>query len=189
VNPAATLELTRELGPGERLLWSGQPRTGIRLTAGDAFHIPFSLFWAGFVCFWEYSVIQHGGPVFFLLWGIPFVVMGLYLIAGRFFVDAYRRRRTFYGLTDSRILIASGFFTRAVTGLDLGKLAQLEIRERSDGSGTISFGPYIGSMPEWMAGSWPGAGKQLPPRFEMIESARTVYNCIREAQRASAVGA
>lgn len=152
MSPAATLELTRELGPGERLLWSGQPRSGIRLTAGDAFLIPFSLCWAGFACFWEYSVIQHAAPVFFRLWGIPFVLLGVYLMAGRFFADAYRRRRTFYGLTDSRILIASGVFTRTVTGLDLGKIAQLEIRERSDGSGTISFGPSIGSVPEWMAG-------------------------------------
>ena len=34
--------LSAELGPGERLVWSGKPRGGIRLRAQDAFLIPFS---------------------------------------------------------------------------------------------------------------------------------------------------
>lgn len=37
--------LSAELGPGERLVWSGKPRGGIRLRAQDAFLIPFSLLW------------------------------------------------------------------------------------------------------------------------------------------------
>ena len=183
MNATATLEVTRELASGERLLWSGQPRRGVRLTAADAFLIPFSLLWGGFAIFWEYSVFQSNTPFFFRLWGIPFVLMGLYLILGRFFVDASRRSRTYYGLTDLRVLIIGGSRLRSVTSLELGKLAQLGISEHSDRSGTISFGAYVGPMPEWLASSWPGTSKQLPPRFEMIEDVRAVYNSIREAQR------
>ena len=185
----ATLEVTGELASGERLLWSGQPRGGIRLTPADAFLIPFSLLWGGFAIFWEYRVFQTNAPFFFRLWGIPFVLMGLYLIVGRFFVDASRRSRTYYGLTDIRILIIAGSRSRSVTSLELGRLAQLGITEHSDRSGTISFGTYIGPMPGWVASSWPGTSKQLPPRFEMIENVRTVYNSIREAQRTYGVTA
>jgi hypothetical protein len=41
--------LQDELQPGEQLLWSGRPPRGLILHAYDAFLIPFSIFWMGFV--------------------------------------------------------------------------------------------------------------------------------------------
>jgi hypothetical protein len=64
-------ELRSELGAGEKLLWSGQPRGGLRLQPADALLIPFSLMWGGFAVFWEVSVFRVRAPVFFRLWGIP----------------------------------------------------------------------------------------------------------------------
>ena len=150
---------------------------------GDVFMIPFSLMWGGFAFFWEATVLHQSVPGFFALWGIPFVAMGLYLIVGRFFVDAYRRSRTWYGLTDQRVLIIGGVFGRDVKSLDLATLAALKLAERSDRSGTITFGPYAGNVPEWMGSNWPGAGGQMPPRFEMLEDARSIYERVREAQK------
>jgi hypothetical protein len=56
--------LSAELGQGERLLWSGKPRGGMRLRAQDAFLILFSLMWCGFAIFWEVGVSMHSGPLF-----------------------------------------------------------------------------------------------------------------------------
>ena len=42
-----------ELARNEKLLWSGQPRGGIKFRAADALMIPFSLMWGGFAVFWE----------------------------------------------------------------------------------------------------------------------------------------
>jgi hypothetical protein len=96
--------------------------------------------WGGFAFIWEWSVFNSKAPFFFLLWGIPFVLVGVYLIVGRFFVDAWQRDKTYYGVTNERIIIVSGHLNRKVKTLDLGALSDLSLTERSDRSGTITFG-------------------------------------------------
>jgi len=53
--------------------------------------IPFSLMWGGFlVLFGEFQgrELQGGALVLSILWGVPFVLVGLYMIVGRFFYEA-----------------------------------------------------------------------------------------------------
>ena len=146
---------------------------------------PFSLLWGGFAIFWEWSVIQSNAPAFFMLWGVPFVLIGLYLIFGRFIVEAQQRARTMYGVTNERVLIVSGLFNRKIKSLALRTLSDLSLSENSNGEGSITFGstPPFAS---WFGGSaWPGMEAYAGPRFEEIPNARTVYNVIRDAQRAA----
>jgi hypothetical protein len=177
-------EIQNLLAPGERIVWSGQPRSGLALRGSDALAIPFSLMWGGFAIFWEYSVFNTGAPLFFRLWGVPFVLVGLYLIFGRFFVDAWIRQKTYYALTEERALIVSGLFSRQTTTLDLATISNVSLSEGSDGEGTISFGsqttpksPFSG-----MSG-WPGASAQSGSQFDLIRNAKAVFAMIRDAQR------
>lgn len=179
--------LESQLAPNERLLWSGQPRQGFFLRAGDAGLIPFSLLWGGFAIFWEVSVLSTNAPVFFKLWGIPFVLVGLHMMVGRFFVDVRQRSRTYYGVTNERVVIVSGLSGRSVKSLNLRTLTDVSLDERSDGSGTITFGAT--SPTSWWAGGGvqlPGWGQQSTPSFEQIPEAKRVYEVIRSAQRQSA---
>jgi hypothetical protein len=96
--------------------------------------------WGGFALFWESSVISSNAPFFFRLWGVPFVLLGIYLILGRLIVDAFQRGRTYYGVTTDRILIVSGLFQRNVKTINLRTLGELSVAEDSSGSGTITFG-------------------------------------------------
>jgi hypothetical protein len=52
--------ISHELNSKERLLWSAQPPSGVRLRPADAFFIPFSLIWCGFAIFWEASAVRTG---------------------------------------------------------------------------------------------------------------------------------
>ena len=180
---SAASEIERELSSGERLLWSGQPRRGLRLRASDAFVIPFSLLWCGFAIFWEFTVVSKGAPFFFMLWGVPFVLIGLYMVFGRFFADSRARERTLYGVTNERIIIVGGLFSRQTKSLPVRTLSDVSLTENGDGSGTIRFGPEHPFARRTPAG-WPGASRYAPPAFDLIDGVRDVYEIIRQAQRA-----
>lgn len=179
-------EIRAAMAPGERALWWGRPRQGVVLRGSDAFLIPFSLLWCGFAIFWEASVASSGkAPGFFVLWGMPFVAIGLYMVIGRFFAEALQRSRTYYALTPDRVLIVAGVFSRTIKSLSLDTLSDLTLTEGRGGKGSITFGPQspFGSM-FGAAPSWPGA-QQQSPRFDLIDDARIVYERIRSAQRSS----
>ena len=199
--------ISKELEAGESLLWAGQPRRGIVFRSSDLFAIPFSILWGGFALFWEAGVIlearRHTGnapPLLFELFGIPFVVIGLYMMIGRFIVDARRRGHTSYGVTDRRVIIVTGLqrgessldlitmlcvalgvIRHEVKSLDLSTLSDVTMSEGGDGSGTITFGPQGPWNPFGNSGL-PGSSA-VTPCFELIPQVKSVYQQIREAQR------
>ena len=180
-------EVQRELGAGEKLLWSGQPRQGLRLNIADVFIIPFSLVWCGFAIFWESSVLHGHAPLLLKLWGVPFVVIGLYLVFGRFFVDAYMRARTCYGVTNQGLIIVTGGFSRRVRSLPWQGLPQATLVERGNGGGTISFGPKLpfGLGRSVSIGGMQGAGQSLFPVLDLPDHAREAYDAVRLAQQSA----
>jgi hypothetical protein len=182
-------EIQPELLAGESLLWVGQPQKRVIFHSRDWFVIPFSLMWGGFAIFWEWGASGHFGkpaPDFFTLWGIPFVVMGQYMIWGRFIYTAWRKSRTHYGVTNKRAVILNAGSTRKVTDRNLANLDSMSLSVRSDGIGTIQFS----SATIWNPGLWargPGRNNQIDidlsqPVFYDIEDARHVYELI-QAQR------
>jgi hypothetical protein len=185
--------IAHELFSGERLIWSGLPQQGFRIRIADAVLIPFSLLWGGFAIFWERAVLsprfQGGGahsdfPQLAAVWGLAFVFIGLYLIFGRFFVDAWMRSRTLLAVTDRRIIILTRIFTTRVMSLQLGSLGELTLQENSAGRGTISFGRNPSSSPMVWPGST-GGTRRMAPAFEGVERVREVYGLIQAAMQAA----
>jgi hypothetical protein len=180
-------EIAQTLERREKLLWFGAPRGGIRLRGSDLFAIPFSLLWGGFAICWEASVLgMPNSPWIARPWGVPFVLIGLYLIVGRFFVDARMRDSSNYAVTDRRVLILSGLFRRENESLILRNVPEISVVQARDnsGSGTISFGslPSFAAFSGGFAG-WPGGRCGLPPQFEMIVDVAAVAALARDAQR------
>ncbi len=167
---------------GERVVWSGQPIQGVRLFPRDLFLVPFSLIWGGFAIFWESSVLAQGAPPIFLLFGSVFAVAGLFMILGRFFIDARIRANTDYAVTDRRALIVrSGFFSN-LQSVDLDTLGESSLDPRDDGRGTITFGG--GSGPSLFNRSWDQWRIWVPaldprPQFLAVEDAKHLYTIIQ----------
>ncbi|MGL4313967.1 MAG: hypothetical protein ACRCSO_08245 [Sphingomonas sp.] len=156
------------------------------LTGRDALLVPFSLMWGGFVIYWNAIVWMmptashdQANPVwFFKLWGLPFLIVGLYMIIGRYFHDAHIRKTVFYAVTDQRILVLRG---SKITSLDIDRLPRLELSEFRDGTGTIAFEASV-------AIGRNGFGTWLPSlsgaaEFLRINDPRKIYEMIRNRVR------
>jgi hypothetical protein len=48
---------------------------------------------------------------FAVTWGVPFLLFGNYMLWGRFILDAWLKRRTFYPVTNRRVLIVRRSFS------------------------------------------------------------------------------
>jgi len=171
--------LLRDLRVSERLLWSGIPVQGLRFQDGDALMIPFTLFWCAAFVLPDYLPGWHKGFASDGFDLVAFVAIVPYLLVGRYLYDRYRRARTYYGVTDRRVvIIEQRWGGRETTDMSLTGLWELSLKERADKSGTITFGP---PNPVFSAR---GGAKKRSPTFQ-IEDVRRVYDLIRDAQVAA----
>lgn len=162
---------------GEKLLWKGTPERGLKFRPRDIFLTAFGLFFFGFAVFWMYSAhYMMEAPPYFTLFGIPFVLVGAYILIGRYFWDAYKRSRTEYTLTDKRAIIRVGAFSQTQRTVTLDDLAEVELEECADGSGTIVFGRDI------TTGSGDQRSTSHAPRFEFIKDAARVYQLVEKSR-------
>ena len=165
----------------DKIRWSGVPDSGLKLRKSDAFAIPFSLMWGGFAIVWEAMALTSDAPFFFRLWGVPFVLMGLYLIVGRFFWDAYARSNTAYALTDDSALILRRGLGGSMSTVYLPSVYNLNLSLAPDGSGTITFGDVPSWYQEMPLRSW--NTRNVSPSFAYIRDAAAVYERCKAAQR------
>lgn len=143
-------ELRAHLEPGETLLWSGRPWTGLILRAHEPFLIPFTLACAGMLYSIAAEILKDlveaetSTPMVVLgaLIFLPVFAAGaFYLFAGRFLFDSAFRRRTLYAVTDRRVLILSGLFWSWVRGRSLKRPTWIRAWRHFSGRMTIVFGP------------------------------------------------
>jgi hypothetical protein len=111
-----------------------------------------------------------------------FVCAGLFFVFGRFVTDMRRRENSSYGVTNRRVLILSGLFSKELRSLNLRAIPEISLSVHSDGSGTISFGtsafPGYGSFR-----GWPGSEKMMPPAFEFVDSPQDVHRLVLAQQK------
>ncbi|MEW6050343.1 MAG: hypothetical protein AB1644_04680 [Candidatus Zixiibacteriota bacterium] len=185
INFEAQQIITPNLSHGERLIWAGQPRQGFFLQAADIFMIPFSLAWGGFAIFWTLTAYFSGAPWFFVLWGTPFVAVGLWLMVGRFFTDSRSRAKTYYAVTDKRVLFVKAGKNQQTTSVDLKSVGDITFVQYGSGRGSILFGvsfPYPQAAKIYAASA--RQGKNIP-MFNQVDRAKEVYDQIMRAKDSS----
>ena len=88
-------ELRYHLDTNDKLIWAGQPQRGVVFRNVDIFLIPFSIMWCGFAIFWLIGAISMKVPLFFCLFGVPFVIIGLVFVFGRFIIGSWLKTVVF----------------------------------------------------------------------------------------------
>jgi hypothetical protein len=171
-------ELQKHVNKREQIIWAERPKQGIIFRSSDGCLIPFSFAWGGFAIFWEVMVLVMDAPIFMALFGIPFVLIGLYLIVGRFFHDMYIRKKIIYGLTEKQIIIKRGDNLRFV---DLSSLTDMQLTTKKNGSGSILFNSKYNQRnnkknPSNLTFTPVSTGLG----FEAIPNVQSVYNQIEE---------
>lgn len=143
--------IDRELR-GERLLWAGQPDPKIALKSIIGIWI-FAIPWTAFALFWETMAIggwitghtkgmQGWSGLIMVLFGIPFVAIGVGMMAGPFWA-ARKARNSIYVLTEQRLV----YLTEKKNGVTIkstwpGDIHSLEKTALANGVGSlkISYG-------------------------------------------------
>jgi uncharacterized membrane protein len=160
------------LSAGERIEWVGRPDPTKHFTRGDVFLIPFSIMWGGFSIFWEASVVIGGAPAFFALWGVPFVVVGLYFMFGRFMYKAYRKRRTIYAITNRRVMaIVRRRQGETVDATYLRSIPNISTSAASSGRGSVEFG-----LSSPMFGRYANSGMEFFMRGQMASAGISFFD-------------
>lgn len=183
------------ISPGEKVLWSGQPpRKLIVFHKADLFMIPFALFWTGFSIVWELGALAAvTGPgdgfdllaLCFPLFGVPFVLIGLYMLFGRLVGDFLVRRRTWYALTDRRVLVLTALRDRNVASMPLQKISRVDVVIQRDGRGTLTFRGDSGQDGDSRRARYAVNSVMADsgePLFGRIENPKRVYDMVLEAQ-------
>jgi hypothetical protein len=186
IDPEVSSNVQPDLMTGESLLWTGRPNPRVVLHSDDWYLIPFSLLWGGFAIFWEMGALGYWGSghkggipsIFMSLWGIPFIVIGQYMIWGRFFHHGWLKRRTYYAVTNRRVLVVQEGWKRKTSWIYISSIPTVE-REGSI-TGTLWFGPKYPA--------WGGRGQKTRsmsrfdigdvPVFADIDDLDTVYRMV-----------
>jgi len=155
--------LRSELLNGESILWSGKPETSVIFSRSDIFLVPFSLMWGGFALFWEFLALgfykptnpANRPPIIFPLFGIPFVLIGLYMIFGRFIYKYLKKKSTYYAVTDKRVLSLSTLGQKSVQAMDISRIPSVNKSVGRNGIGILVFGDSAGQYANTGMGFFP----------------------------------
>jgi len=182
------------LATDEVILWQGRPDGQIAWRDLLSFESAFGLFFAGFATFWIAGAASItggrtiGGGIagvfsFFPLFGIPFLLVGLYLVVGRIFWDAFSRRHTWYTLTNQAAFIARDIFgRRSLKRNPIGDMSNIDLQDNTPGS--VIFAQET-RMRRHYSGTSNGMTRRprtstqiIPIGFRRIDDARHVYRIL-----------
>lgn len=176
----------RELSDGEEILWAGQPAAWVILSGVDWLLIPITItigfYTLGRAAFTFMVYFGSGGQrvsLLSLVGAVPFALVGLYLTLGRFIYKCWRKKHTYYAVTNKRVLVLLD--RRYLMGEYIVNIPGLHVSAGSSGIGTVTLArsPFIAV---WCGNTGMnctvGFDRKEFMAFHDIQNARQVYALI-----------
>jgi hypothetical protein len=136
--PSTQTLFQNEMLKDEKILWTGKPKKGFVLPGGYILLILFGFPLLGIGSFMGYSAIQSF-DIFAMIFCLPFILFGLYLFFGVIISRNYQTKRTYYAVTNQRIIILINSSNKKVESILINQIPVLNKTVKKDGSGTIQF--------------------------------------------------
>lgn len=183
------LALQRELRRGERVLWQGRPIARVHSKAFGIylFAIPwtaFSLLWTALAAGGATAMAGDGGGIGLAAWafplfGVPFIAIGLGMLATPFW-PLWSARRTLFAVTDQRLIQLTLGRELKSESLPADRIGHVERAERPDGSGTLKIAMRVGRDSE---GDRHTETFDLGEVGEVLEVEQTIGQLVERARR------
>jgi hypothetical protein len=175
---------------GQSVLWKGRPGQGLRFRNADLLLVPISIGVAYISALPLAAIVRvykvapnEGLLVVITLFATLHALFMFYLVLGRFGLDAFRRSRISYAVTDREIAIVAEPPYERSTHIELRKLPELKIDRLVFGrGGTLWFGP----QPLLGVDRDTGAMGGMPsvPCFEFLDDPDAVLATVTSARDA-----
>jgi hypothetical protein len=188
------------LDEGEHVLWQGRPDPGIEwrqmLSPTSLFGVvftAFSLFWMGAAAAMIWGTGDAPGIfVLFPLFGLPFLLIGLFMMGGNVVWAAYLRRSTIYSVTTRQVFIARDTGAgRTLEAIRIANITDIALEGGDPGTVRIDVARPLGFRTEKIDGP-DGMGMARSKRsfrLARLPEAARVFSLIRDQQRALAEAA
>ncbi|MCR9069464.1 MAG: hypothetical protein NXH79_11525 [Rhodobacteraceae bacterium] len=188
------------LDEGEHVLWQGRPDPGIEwrqmLSPTSLFGVvftAFSLFWMGAAAAMIWGTGDAPGIfVLFPLFGLPFLLIGLFMMGGNVVWAAYLRRSTIYSVATRQVFIARDTGAgRTLEAIRIANITDIALEGGDPGTVRIDVARPLGFRTEKIDGP-DGMGMARSKRsfrLARLPEAARVFSLIRDQQRALAEAA
>lgn len=183
------------LGDGESILWQGRPDARIiwgdilsaNAIAGGLF-VVFASVWLSIslILLPEFNTLAPGLKILFygafpLLGGV-FLCLGLYMMVGWIFRDAFVRSRTYYSLSNLNAYIATDLGgRRTLKRYEIDAMERLDLDDGAPGS--VWFATEIKHYKSTRKGRTRHHTHETPIGFRRIENPRAVYRLLSDLTR------
>ena len=127
------------LAPTEQIQWQGQPAPRC-FTFRNWRHSVFGILFLLVATFWE-TVGMQMAAVYDMAWlawlPVPFILLGLYLSLGHLLLARLEWDKVHYLVTDHRVLVQRGLFSRRLLALELDAVTYFQLRPLGKELGTL----------------------------------------------------
>jgi hypothetical protein len=160
------------LDPNEKIIWQGRPDGGFAIKVSNMLTALFGLVFAGFALFWMISASQGDGN--FWMFGLLHFSVGFGLLLHALFWPTYKRRNSWYTLTDQRAFIAVNIPLRGKSLKSYPITADTSLELTDTALSSVNFAEEIKR----------GKNKSytVPIGFERLTDGRDVYRLMRKIQ-------